>query len=133
MATPKQLHIIATRPAAYARFVATGQLPQGIRPCSPLIDLLSAIALPDRLAIRGVTIDERLGYQGSRRFHNAELALQWVRPSSEVFDSFPAETWRTKAFHRVLTLKDLAECCSLLPEAMFARYPRLGAPPAPRP
>jgi len=106
----------------------TGRLPQGVRPQSPLIDLLRALTPRDLLAIHGLTVDPRLGYQGSRQFHNAAQALNWLAPSDEVFDSFPAESWRHKGFSKRLTLRDLQANCAQFPEALLAHYPRLAGP-----
>ncbi len=125
MATAKQLHLLATRPSAYARFVTTGRLPRGVRPQSPLIDLLRALAPRDRLSIRGVVVDARLGYQGRRQFHDAQQALNWLAPSDEVFGFFPAESWRIKQFQRALTLDDLVANCSGAPAHLLLKYPLL--------
>ncbi len=125
MATAKQLHILATRPSAYARFVTTGRLPRGTRPQGPLIDLLRKLDPRERLSIRGVVVDARLGYLGRRQFHDAQQALNWLAPADEVFDAFPAESWRIKNFQRGLVLQDLAANCSVFPEQLFSKYSRL--------
>lgn len=131
MVTPKQLHRLATRPQDHLRFVTTGRLPQGQRPQGPLVDLLKQIAPRDRIAMVGVTVDASLGYQGSRRFANAEQAFHWVHPSEEVFDSFPADSWRHKQFARRLGLEDLLARCERFPESLVQRYSRLcTSPPA---
>lgn len=130
MARSKQLHILATNPRAYARFVTTGQMPQGTRPASPLITLLESLGPRALGEIRGLTVDHRLGYTGSRTFAFGTQALRWVKPSDEVFGPFPAESWRDKRFQRTLTVEDLAECCAKLPHALI---PRGAARRAPRP
>lgn len=125
MATSKQLHLLATRPGAHARFVQTGQLPQGVAPKSPLIDLLRALSPRDLGAIRGLRVDASLGYGGSRQFQTAAQALRWLAPDDEVFGAFPAESWRLKNFSRKLTLADLARNCPELPAGLADRNPRL--------
>ena len=105
--SPKAINRLIRRPHEFARFQATGQLPQGVRPQSPLIDALLKIPPADRVRIMGLRVDASLGYQGSRLFHNAEQALRWIRPDAEVFGSFPAESWRIKNFRGPLSLADL--------------------------
>lgn len=126
--TSKQLHRLATRPADYMRYLTTGQLPQGVVPASPLVTLLKALAPHDLARMTGITVDGRLGYTGSRRFHYASQALHWVAPSSEVFGSFPAESWRDKRFRGPLHLEDLVACCAQVPADLLKRYPRLCRP-----
>jgi hypothetical protein len=116
MATSKQIHRLATNPTDMIRFQRTGRLPQGVVPASPLITLLESIPASDRGYITGVTVDPRLGYNGNRIFSNAAQALLWLRPSPEVFGSFPAESWRDKHFQRQLTLDDLSACCAEIPK-----------------
>jgi hypothetical protein len=128
MATSKQLHRLATRPSEYMRYVTTGRLPQGVKPASPLVTLLKAIGPRDLQRLVGVTVDRRLGYEGSRRFHYGSQALLWVAPSNEVFDTFPAESWRNKRFEGPLYLEDLAECCAQFPDEFFGRYRALCRP-----
>ena len=110
------------------RFQRNGQLPQGVKPTSPLITLLERIGGLDRTLIVGLTVDERLGYLGSRRFDSAEQALRWLKPAEEVFGAFHAESWRIKAFAKELFLEDLQACCHFVPEAIAQRYPALLRP-----
>ena len=125
MTNPRQLRRLATNPADMMRYQATGKLPQGIKPVSPLIMLLERIGPRDLVAITGVTVDERLGYSGSRTFHTAAQALRWVKPAPEVFGTFYAESWRIKAFARELCLEDLAACCTGFPEQLARRRAEL--------
>ena len=127
----KMLHRLATRPHEYARFVTTGRLPRGVHPQGPLVSLLRALSPRDLQRLRGMTVDARLGYAGSRRFHFAAQALQWIAPAEEVFDSFPAESWRDKRFNGPLYLEDLAACCTEFPDELFKRYPLLCRPVPP--
>lgn len=128
MATAKQLKRLAINPTDYIRFATTGKLPEGMRPSSPLISLLEGLGAANRMRIVGLVVDQRLGYSGSRRFANAEQAYRWIKPSDEVFGSFPAESWRIKRFDKQLTVADLASCGSV-PEALMTAprsRPRLG-------
>jgi hypothetical protein len=131
MPTPQQLKRLATRPDEYMRFVTTGRLPRGIKPQGPLVELLSAVTPRDRLLLRGVRIDARLGYVGAVDFANAAHAWNWLAPSREVFGSFPAESRRDKRFTQQLFIEDLLECCSNFPEGFAQRYPRLRRPRPP--
>lgn len=126
--TPKQLHRMATHPQEYVRYLQTGRLPQGVRPSSPLVTLLKALGPRELTGLIGVTVDSRLGYTGSRRFQTAAQALHWVAPSEEMFNGFPAESWRDKRFNRQLFLEDLLECCSKVPPGLLERNRRLCRP-----
>lgn len=133
MVTPKQMKRLATNPADYMRFVTTGKLPEGVRPQSPLIDLLNQLGARERQHIVGLTIDSRLGYEGRRTFHTAEQAMHWLAPSTEVFGTFPAESWRNKRFSKRLYLEDLLECATSASPDIGKRNPRLCRPaPVPR-
>lgn len=136
MATSKQLHRLATNPADMMRFQATGKLPSGVKPASPLITLLEQVGVRDLACIAGLTVDERLGYAGSRTFHTAAQALHWLKPAPEVFGSFPAESWRIKTYSRQLYLEDLRACCASFPKALLQEHARLLREPpkrSPRP
>lgn len=127
MVTSKQIRRLATNPAALIKFQSSGRLPQSIRPTSPLIDLLVALNPRDRMSIVGLTVDSGLGYQGSRQFQTAEQALRWIRPDTEMLEgeSWPAESWRIKAFRGPLHIEDVIERASAVPQALQERYPRL--------
>lgn len=136
MATSKQLNRLATNPADMMRFQATGKLPRGVKPASPLITLLEQIGVRDLTCIVGLTVDERLGYAGSRTFHTAAQAMHWLKPAPEVFGSFPAESWRIKAYSQQLYLEDLKACSTGFPESLLREHARLlRGPPkrSPRP
>ena len=127
MATSRQLHRIATNPTDYIRFATTGRLPQVVRPKSPLIQLLEQLNPRDRMRISGLTVSPPLGYAGTRRFANAEQALNWIRPRSEMLEgeSWPAESWRVKSFVGPVSLTALLECAASYPEGLLQRYPHL--------
>lgn len=125
MATSAQLKRLLTRPSDYARFQMTGRLPRGTRPTGALVDLLKSINPRDRIAMVGFKVDARTGYTGSRQFHNAEQALRWICPSDEVFDSFPAESWRIKNFKPRLSIDEVIDCCAKVPPDLARKYPAL--------
>lgn len=118
---PRALRHALRHPAQFVRFQATGKLPRGTRPGSPLIDLLESLTPRERAGIHGLKVDARLGYAGSRFFHSAEQALRWLKPHDEMFESWPAESWRDKQFRKALTIDDLAACAARLPESLRAR------------
>lgn len=120
-----QMKKLIRSPMAMMRYQTTGQLPKGIKPKSPLITLLESINPADRGRIVGVRVGSELGYNGTRQFHTAAQALRWIKPKEEVFDSFPAESWIIRQFHRRLTIDDLADHCANMPADVIARYPHL--------
>lgn len=125
MASSKQILEMLRRPHAYAKFVQTGQLPQGVMPGGPLLALLSKISPHDRINIRGLRVDRRLGYSGSRDFATAEHALRWIAPQGAdqaVFGSFPAESHRIKHMTAGLHIEDLVECAQSAPPGIADRY-----------
>lgn len=132
MASSHALHRLATNPTDYMRFQTTGRMPVGVRPRGPLVDLLRAIPTRELSLIIGVTVDQRLGYTGGRQFHFAAQALRWVAPANEVFDGFPAESYRIKRFASKLYLDDLALCCASFPAEIFDRNRHLRRPHHPQ-
>ncbi len=103
-------------------FQLKGRLPKGVRPASPLLDVLRRITPMDRSRMLGFLVDEDLGYQGARRFPSVGHALHWLAPAEEVFGSFPAESCRIRAFARVLTFEDVAAACQSVPDDVRERY-----------
>lgn len=126
----KMLNHLARHPSAYARFAATGQLPESHRPKSPLIDLLRAIGPRWCGAIRGLQVSPALGYAGSRRFASAAQALNWLAPSDEVIGNYPAYSWQLKHFQQALWLQDLEAASTAFPQRLYELYPRLSRPAA---
>lgn len=122
MATNRQIQYMLRHPHLMARFQLTGELPHGVRPKSPLIDAIQRIAPAYRARMVGFQVSPDLGYAGSRRFHTVAQALLWLAPSDEVFGAFPAESWRIKGFHKVLTFEDVAAHCSSVPDGVRRRY-----------
>jgi len=121
MVTSKQINYMATHPVDMIRFQATGKMPRGVEPHSPLITLLESIGVRNLGHIIGLTVDSRLGYSGQRTFSTAAQALHWIKPTNEVFGSFPAEEWRIKNFVKILKVENLIECCTDIPEAIRLR------------
>jgi len=119
---------MATNPQAMMRFQATDQLPQVLSAKGPLVTLLRAISPRDLSRCTGVTIDERLGYSGSRMFRYGTQALQWIAPEGEQYHSWPAESWRKKRFDTTLYLEDFVACCASYPANMLSGYPRQTRP-----
>lgn len=112
------------------RWQATGRLPRGEKPEGALITLLQALSPRDRVALRGLTVDRTLGYNGSRQFGSAEQALRWAAPDAEVFGSFPAKSWQIRTVVRV-TLDDVLAKTAQAPQGIRERYPHLCANKAP--
>jgi hypothetical protein len=122
MSRAKQMKLLATKPALYARFVATGRLPQGVTPRSPLLDAVRAIAPQDRVLLRGFVITQALGYSGRHEFATVAHALHWLAPSDMVFGSFPAEAFRIKSFTEALSVADVLGACTHTPPDVQQRY-----------
>lgn len=99
---------IMRNPHAYAEYCATGRVPERKKPTSPLITLLDSIYPRERAQITAVTVNQALGYQGSRSFHNAAQALNWLSPHNPGVH-IPSESWIIRTFHKQLTIDDLAQ------------------------
>lgn len=95
-------------PLAMANFRATGKAPQFRTPSSPLITLLQSLHPRERSQITAVRVNDKLGYQGGRQFHNAAQALNWLLPANPG-THIPSESWIIRAFQKQLTIDDLAQ------------------------
>lgn len=126
--TTWQMNKIARSPSAYAKFVTTGKAPEAATPKSPLIDLLLSMTPRERSAIRGLTVDHRLGYMGQRTFESAAHALNWVKPCHEA-SSYPSESWQDKRFTRKLTREDLLACTGSVHRGLPEKAPEDGPEP----
>ena len=115
---------LSKNPHAFMQWQATGRRPCGDTPKGPLIDLLRALSPRDRAALRGVTVNRSLGYNGSRMFASAEQALRWAAPSPEVFGSFPAQSWLIRNAP-VVSLDALLLNTARAPDGIRERYPQL--------
>ena len=115
-------------PSAHMKYMATGRLPQEHLVKSPLIDLLEKMG-PGRLQqIRGLTIDHRLGYNGSREFQWASQAMRWLKPSATMFSTPASESHQDKRFQKPLYLDDLKECCREFPDRLLQEMQHLSRP-----
>ena len=106
---------LLSNPDAYARFQATGELPQGVTPISPLIALLEEITQRSRIRIRNIHLHPQLGYLSGARFSNAELLLRWLKPAAVMYGPWPAESARIKQFRRTLCIQDLHRHSRVVP------------------
>ncbi len=111
-----QMNKIARSPSAYMKFVTGGGVPEPAKPRSPLIDLLQSLSPRERLAIRDLTVDHRLGYMGQRQFQTVANALNWLTPSYPA-ESYPSQSWQDKRFTKKLTLEDLVACTAMAERA----------------
>lgn len=126
-----QFRQLTRDPRALMRFQATGQLPRPPEaPNSPLITLLGQIGPGLLTQIRGLTVDSRLGYQGSRGFATAAQARTWLTPTDR-FQKPHSASWQNKRFTQPLYLEDLAACCAQpLPQFVMDRCAHLRRPVA---
>lgn len=116
-------------PLAMANFRATGKAPQFSTPSSPLITLLQSLYPRERTQITAVRVNELLGYQGGRQFHNAAQALTWLAPVNPG-THIPSESWQNKRFQKVLTIDDLAQNARIpvsVIEGWWRRHPQLAS------
>lgn len=104
--TPAQLRQLMRNPKAMMDYQMYGRVPRGERPDSPLITLLERYTPHDRLRIRGIRIAS-LGYTNSHLWQNAEQLYRWLKPSNEVFGSYPAGSYQKASFRKRLTPDDL--------------------------
>ena len=111
----KAVQHLMRNPSAFMRYQTTGQVPRATRPDSPLIRLLESISPRDRQMIVGVKITT-LGYMSGQIFHNAEQLYRWLKPSNDIYGSYPAGSWQDRGFQKKLTLDDLKAACKSFPK-----------------
>ena len=114
-------------PLAMANYRATGKAPQFRTPSSPLITLLQSLYPRERAQITALRVNDQLGYQGGRQFHNAAQALNWLLPANPG-THIPSESWQNKRFQKVLTVDDLAQHARVpasVIDAWWRRHPQL--------
>lgn len=133
MASPKQLHRLATNPHAMARFQQTGRLPEAVKVDSPLIRLLEAVGRGRLDQITGLTIGPALGYRGHRQFATAAQALHWLKPPHESFTPLPSQSWQDRHFTKDLYLEDLLNAAAAYPPSLLVQCARLRRPGAAAP
>ncbi|MGI1188747.1 hypothetical protein ACRCRN_32270 [Pseudomonas aeruginosa] len=116
-------------PLAMANYRATGKAPQFRPPSSPLITLLQSLYPRERALITALRVNDQLGYQGGRQFHNAAQALNWLLPANPG-THIPSESWQNKRFQKVLTVDDLARHARVpasVIDAWWRRHPQLAS------
>jgi hypothetical protein len=120
----KQMRELIRNPIAYQQFLRLGKVPELVCPEGPLINVLKSMTPRERLAVVGLTVGPALGYQGSRIFNNAEQALRWCAPESQILAgrSWPAESWRIKSFHQKLCIGDVLKHATKFPEVIGKKY-----------
>lgn len=101
-----QLKHLARSPKAMMDFQMRGKLPNAVRPDSPLIRYLESISPRERINITNIRLSPSLGYQSGAQFSNAQVMLNYLKPSAWVVGNYPAESYRIKAFSKQIT-KDL--------------------------
>lgn len=129
MPTSAQMRYLLAHPKEMMLYQASGRLPRGSEPRSPLISLLEDIGVGFLGQIIGLVVGERLGYAGQRKFANASQALRWIKPSTEVFGTFPAESYRLNSFSGPLFIDDIVDCCDSFPGHVLDRCRHLRSAP----
>ena len=94
---------------------------RAIRPASPLIRVLERLSSPERASLRTITIHQ-LGYRYSGSFCNAEQLYRWLKPSAEIYGSYPAGSYQLGSFTKRLTVNDLFAHCEVVRDWVRARY-----------
>lgn len=98
-----QIRQLLRSPKAQVDFALRRKLPTAIRPKSPLITYLEAIPPRQRIEIKNVRLSPQLGYQSGAQFSNTQSLLNYLKPSSWMVGSWPAESVRIKQFSRPIT------------------------------
>lgn len=96
-------------------FRQTGRLPamSGRPQPSPLAALLMSLPPRNLTQIRNLVVGPDLGYRGSRRFSNAQQALNWLYPLN---GEITADSWRDRRFEvsrKELSLELLCKHCDM--------------------
>lgn len=110
-----QQRYLIRNPKAMMLYRYTGKLPNIDYSKGPLIETLRRIPPSMRCQIKGVRINETLGYVGERRFHTLEQAFQWLMPSCPSPNNI-SESWRIKRFTRAMTIDTIFSQCSNVPD-----------------
>lgn len=132
--TSKDIHRLATHPAALARFQATGRIdqPNGPRD-TPLLQLLRQLPAPIAARFQAVEVGPALGFQHVRRnpFRDANAILHWLQ--NETHGPGPGNY--LSGFRGPVTLNELQAASRQAPDLdwLQAHFPRLcrRARPAP--
>jgi hypothetical protein len=97
---------------AQMEFSMTGRLPNVIEAKSPLITYLMGMPYRDRERLKNIQIGPAVGYSSRQSFPNAQVLLNWLRPSDYMSHTWPAEACRIKSFTRPVTSDMFASCQS---------------------
>ncbi|WP_137887685.1 hypothetical protein [Pseudomonas sp. 2FE] len=129
MVDSRNINRILKSPSALAAYMATGRVPKVAAPSSPLITLLQSLYPRERTQIFAVMVSSALGYQGSRLFHNAQQALNWLAPDTPQ-QHLPSQSWQDRRFRSVLTIDDLAKVAKVpdrVAKDWWSRHPQHSA------
>lgn len=106
MADHRSIQHMLRNPRLLMEYQRSGHLPQLPKPASPLITLLESLYPREREQVIGLTIGASVGYSGSRQFHTAGQAFNWLKPSN-AGAHIPSMSWCVRGFSRQLTIDDL--------------------------
>lgn len=84
-------------------YQVSGKLPNAVCPTSPLIIYLESINARERQRIMNVRLSPSLGYQSGAQFSNAQMMLNYLKPSAWVVGTWPAEACRIKSFNKMIS------------------------------
>ncbi len=99
----QQMKHLSRSPKAMQDFELYGKLPHSVSPTSPLITYLESINPRDRIKLTNVCLSPSLGYASHARFSNAQMMLNYLKPSAWMVGNWPAETVRIKSFTTKIT------------------------------
>ena len=88
---------------AMMKYKATGNLPKGIKPSSPLITYLESLPPRKRVQMHGVKLNPSLGYNTSQIFPNAQMLLLYLKPQAEMTKTWPADNQMIHNFNQKIT------------------------------
>lgn len=98
-----QIKHMMRSPKALAKFQLTGQMPKAVTPSSPLISYLDSLGPHRRVQITNVRLSPALGYQSNALFSNAQMMLNYLKPSAYMVGTWPANSVMIKSFNTKIT------------------------------
>lgn len=113
-----QIQAMMRSPKKLMHFHATGELPRECAaPSTPLLKLISSIPMRQWHQYTGVTVDRRLGFNGSRQFDSLHQVATWIGRNARLVDNkrMPYMSWMITGFNKKLQLEDLQAKCSKYP------------------
>lgn len=125
MSSSKIMNKLAKDPRAMMKFQTTGQLPRMRDPLStPLLELLKKISPRDRMAMEGVQLSPKLGYNNGTLFKSAEHLFQWLGGHTQrgEWETLPSESFAIRSFQKRLSLDDLKQATGRWPEYLDRRH-----------